>query len=156
MFFCAFNCIFLFSSLFIISNKKSFSRTYFFLSYFYFFSTCFSNFSKTSSGVVEAKSFTTFSRDLLPWIKRKRQCEDNTLNFLTLLETDLSYTHCRHILVGFLQVTCNFPDSFTATFSWPLWSNQRLSLRVHLTINFITLQGFYLHISIFVIIKAGH
>ena len=44
---------------------------YFLISYFYFFSTCFSNFSKTSPGLVEAKSFTTFSRDLPPWNKGK-------------------------------------------------------------------------------------
>lgn len=69
MFFCAFNCIFLFSSLFIISNKKVSQGCLFFISYFYFFSASFSSFSKISSGVVEAKSFTTFSRDLPPLSK---------------------------------------------------------------------------------------
>lgn len=36
------------------------------ISRFYFFSASVLSFSKTSSGVVEAKSFTTFSRDLPP------------------------------------------------------------------------------------------
>lgn len=65
MFFCAFKYIFLFNNLFIISNKK-FLEDVFFISGFYYFSTCFFNFSRTSSGVVEAKSFTTFSRDFPP------------------------------------------------------------------------------------------
>lgn len=66
---------------------KKFLRDALIISCFYFFSTSFFNFSKISSGVVEAKSFTTFSRDLPPWTKRNRQCQDNTLNFLPLLET---------------------------------------------------------------------
>lgn len=53
----------------INSNKKAFQGCVFLKTGFYFFSTCCFNFSKISSGVVEAKSFTTFSRDLPPFSK---------------------------------------------------------------------------------------
>lgn len=99
IFFCAFKYIFLFNSLFVISHK-SFSRMYFLISYFYFFSTCFSNFSKTSSGLVEANSFTTLSRDLAPWVKGRRQCRGHTWDFLTPSQTDLGRLHGGMSLAG--------------------------------------------------------
>ena len=73
-----------------LAIKKKFLKDvlfHFLLLFIYLFSTCFFSFSKISSGGVEAKSFTTFSRDLPPWTKRKNWCQDSTLNFLMLLVT---------------------------------------------------------------------
>jgi len=96
---------------------------------FYFFSTCCFNFSKISSAVVDTNSFTTFSRDLPPWTKRKKWCEDDSLSILVLLErAGLGCGHQSWVL-GAALVGCSFPDSRASAFSRSslgFWSNQQL------------------------------
>lgn len=131
-------CIFKYTFLLTASSTlamKKFLKDVFFTSCFYFFSTCFFNFSKISSGVVEAKSFTTFSRDLPPWTKRKKKrCQDNTLNFPMLLKTAdfsciptaVSLWDC-HRWAGAFLTAQRLPSP------QPFLFQTRLSLRCHLT-----------------------
>ena len=65
--FCVFKYILTVSPLLAI--KKKFLKDVLFVSCFYLFSTCFFSFSKISSGGVETKSLSTFSRDLPPLSK---------------------------------------------------------------------------------------
>lgn len=133
MFFSALRYIFLLNSLF--TNSKALLKDVLLITCFYCFSTCCFNFSKISSAVVDANSFTTFSRDLPPWTKSKKCCQDDSPNrergarpcpqgcpvaaaFLT--------AELQHLLLSVLHS----------------WSNQRVYLTVYLTTNVDNSSGF--------------
>ena len=147
-----------FNSLSIISNKKNFLKDILFVSCFYFFSTCFFNFSKISSGGVEAKSFTTFSRDLPPWTKRKNWCQDSTLNFLMLSVTaDFSCWGYATVSLWGSHRWASFPGSLVLLFPSHFWSIQKqILIQYFFPFFFFTIpQRFYLHTSISVV-KIRH
>lgn len=114
---------------------------------FYCFSTCCFNFSKISSAVVDANSFTTFSRDLPPWTKSKKCCQDDSPESAGL---------------GRVLSAARWPQPSWRSLSYSAFSCQfcipgltdECILRSTLLQMLTILQGFYLRISIS-LIKTG-
>lgn len=111
---------------------------------FYCFSTCCFSFSKISSAVVDANSFTTFSRDLPPWTKSKKCCQDDSPNRARGARPCPQRCPVATAFLKVAELQCLLLSVLHS------WSNRRVYLTVYLTTNVDNSPGFlpsYINLS---------